>query len=237
MLPSGNVLTSQTGRTTTSNAVCRRKSFRHRRPAGSNPAGPVSSLEQHLNLRCAGALLLVAAVPATARAEAGEPRSERFVQLAPFGGADLIAAPSAAGGAVVAGLRLGLGEHFAATLDLGYGLLGSSANAQDRWWAMPTAAYVLRIAWLRLDLGAGFGLGTSSGYESWAQYGEQPFTPVWHYTVPAARLHVMAATEVARDLDLFVRVEEGLLFVSGAWRPAGQITWFGLSTGVLWDVL
>lgn len=125
------------------------------------------------------ALVLAGTAATTAQAdESPEPRAlppPHSVGL--FAGVGALGSPGATGGAFLAGLRLGVGKHFAASVDLGYGLLTAPPTIQDRWWLMPSAALVIPAGSVRLDLGVGAGVGTSSGYLSWSDYDARPFTP------------------------------------------------------------
>ena len=143
-----------------------------------------------------------------------------------------LGSPGATGGAFLAGLRLGVGRHFAASVDLGYGLLTAPPTIQDRWWVIPSAALVIPAGSVRFDLGAGAGVGTSSGYVSWADYDARPFTPIWHFTVPAVRGHASAAIAIAHDLDLFARADVASLLSAGSPGGAMDTTWFALWIGV-----
>lgn len=149
-------------------------------------------------------------------------------------------ARGAYGACLGTGLRLRPADHFAASLDLGYGLAGTSPGMQDRWWIFPSAAGVLGWGRLRLDLGAGFGAATSSGYVSAPAYAAAPFTPVWHFTVPAARLHAAAAWQVRPTLDLYARLEGVSLLLTGAPQADAELTntlWLGLWLGVQYRLL
>jgi hypothetical protein len=98
-----------------------------------------------------------------------------------------------------------------------------------------------------LDVGAGLGLGASSGYASFADYTRGPFSPTWAFQlVPAARAHIMAAVPLGRDVDVFVRAEAAALLLSGtqlgfrngnANAGAADTTWFGIGAGVQFRVL
>jgi hypothetical protein len=180
------------------------------------------------------AFIIVATAGRTARAdESIEPRALPAPHsLGLFAGVGALGSPGASGGAFLTGLRLGLGRHFAASVDLGYGLLTAPPTIQDRWWVIPSAALVIPGGSVRFDLGAGAGVGTSSGYVSWSDYDARPFTPIWHYTVPAVRAHALAAIEVAHDLDLFARVDVASLLSVGSQAGATDTTWFALFIGV-----
>jgi hypothetical protein len=156
---------------------------------------------------------------------------------------------SAAGNgvAVSSGLRLALGTHAALSADLGYGVLSAPSSTQDRWWILPAIAWVIPSEKVRWDVGAGFGVGASSGYASFADYTRGPFSPAWAFQlVPTARVHLMGAMPVGSDVDLFVRVEAAALLLSGTQLgfrdgntnagPA-DTTWFDLGAGVQFRVL
>ena len=96
---------------------------------------------------------------------------------------------------------------------------------------IPTAALVIPVGAVRLDLGAGAGVGTSSGYVSWSAYAAGPFAPVWHYTVPAARAHAGAAIDVGNGVDLFVRLDLASLPFVGSQAAFGDTTWLALWFG------
>jgi hypothetical protein len=146
------------------------------------------------------------------------------------------------GVAISTGLRLALGTHAALGADLGYGVLSAPSATQDRWWIIPTVAWVIPVERGRLDVGAGLGVGASSGYASFADYTGGPFSPAWAFQlVPAVRAHVMGATPLGRDVDLFVRVEAASLLLSGTGigfrhgnaNPGfADTTWFDLGAGV-----
>jgi hypothetical protein len=162
---------------------------------------------------------------------AAEPRAEK---LALFEGVGYLGSPGAHGATFDAGLRLGLGTHLAASLDLGYGLLNASPGMQDRWWVIPSLAFVTTARPVRFDVGVGAGVGTSSGYASWSDYAAAPFTPIWHYTVPAVRAHGIAAMQLARDLDVFARADVASLLFTGPGGPDTGVTdtiWVALWLG------
>jgi hypothetical protein len=137
-------------------------------------------------------------------------------RLSLFAAAGYLGSPGASGGAFSSGLRLRLGAHFAGSFDVGYGILDTFAGTQDRWWAMPAIAFVVPAGPVRLDLGLGGGVGTSSGYASWSAYTAAPFTPTWHATVPAARAHAIASIPITRDTDAFLRADVATLVLAGS---------------------
>jgi hypothetical protein len=151
------------------------------------------------------------------------------------------------GVAVSSGLRLTLGTRAALGADLGYGVLTASSSTQDRWWAMPTIAWVSRVDNAHLDVGAGFGVGASSGYASLADYVGRPFSPVWAFQlVPAARGHVVVAAPFGHDCDIFARIEAATLLLSGsqlgfrhgnASPGPADTTWFDVAAGVQFRLL
>ena len=164
-----------------------------------------------------------------------------------FVGAGYLASPGANGAALAAGLRLKVVQHFAVSLDLGYGLVGAATTVQDRWWVMPSLALVVPGGPLRFELGVGVGLGASSGYTSWPAYTAAPFTPVWAFQlVPAARAHVLAAMSLSPRTEFFARLDATTLLLEGnalgfrAGNPHPGATdtvwvnlWVGLQFGLL----
>jgi hypothetical protein len=192
--------------------------------------------------------LLLALAPITARAdlpgelppEAGIDHENLDPKLGLLAGVVGLASPGAYGSALGAGLRLRLGGYFAASVDLGYGLAGTSPGLQDRWWLFPAIAGIIPVGRLRFDLGAGFGVATSSGYASWAGYEAAPFGPIWHFTVPAVRAHLAAALPVAHRLDLFARLEVVSLLLIGPPNPDAELMdtlWIGLWIGIQYRLL
>lgn len=181
-------------------------------------------------------LVLVAATTVVTTARADDSVATRAPpvehDLGLIAGLGALGSPGASGGAFLAGLRLGIGRHFAVSADVGYGLLTAPPTIQDRWWVIPSAALVIPAGAVRFDFGAGAGVGTSSGYLSWSDYDARPFTPVWHYTVPAVRVHAAGAFAVARNLDLFVRADVASLLAVGSQGAAMDTTWFALWVGV-----
>ncbi len=183
-------------------------------------------------------LLIAMTATSTARAADRPPDADatapslRPWNLGLFTGLGYLGSPGADGGAFLTGLRLGIGRHFAASLDVGYGLESAPSTMQDRWWAIPAASLVIPAGSVRFDLGAGAGAGTSSGYASWTDYAARPFTPVWHYTVPAVRAHVGAAMALTHGLDVFARVDAASLLLTGSQPGTMDTTWFALWIGV-----
>jgi hypothetical protein len=182
---------------------------------------------------------LVATTSASAARAADSPpdvvpaaREARPWNLGLFTGLGYLGSPGADGGAFLGGLRLGLGRHFAASVDLGYGLESAPSTMQDRWWVIPAASLVIPAGSVRIDLGAGAGVGTSSGYVSWSDYAARPFTPIWHYTVPAVRAHLGAAMSLSPGLDVFARADVASLLAVGSQAGAMDTTWFALWVGV-----
>jgi hypothetical protein len=137
-------------------------------------------------------------------------------QLSVYAGAGSLAADTGPGAALEGGVRLQAGEHFAATFDLGYGVLGWTHGVQDRWWIAPALAFTFSAGPVRVDLGAGLGLGASSGYASWRAYFDAPFTPEWAFQlVPMARVHATATLVSTSRLHLFIRAEGAALILAG----------------------
>jgi len=155
-------------------------------------------------------------------------------KLGVFAGVGYLASPGASGTAFTSGLRVRVAKHVAASLDLGYGLLEAAPSVQDRWWVIPSAAFVLTAGAARFDVGAGAGVGTSSGYASWASYKAAPFTPGWHATVPAVRAHVTVTLPLTVSVDVFARADVASLVLAGSGSSHTDSTdsaWLTLSLG------
>jgi hypothetical protein len=151
-----------------------------------------------------------------------------------------LASPGTNGSAFGVGLRAALGRHFAVSFDVGYGVLGAQSAVQDRWWLVPSIALVVptRVAQrpVVFDLGAGVGLGASSGYLSWSDYVAAPFTPVWAFQLfPTVRAHAIVAVAINRDLEVLVRADAAS--VLGTDRGAMDTTWLMLSLGARFRLL
>jgi hypothetical protein len=171
---------------------------------------------------------------AVTTATAPEPEPKKLAFLI---GAGSLNSPGASGGALWTGLRVALGRHFAASTDLGYGLVGTAPSAQDRWWLIPALAMVIPTGPVRVDVGLGAGVGTSSGYPAWSNYLHAPLTPTWHDTVPIVRAHASAGMEIKRNVDVFARAEvASLLFAKphdGTLDTLWLSFWVGLQVGIL----
>jgi hypothetical protein len=217
-----------------------------------NPPG-VAGTRVKVSVRRLRALLLVA--PATiwlteraAYSDGAAPERETAQQrLGVSVATSYLASGAGSGVAVTSGLRLSLGTRAALGADLGYGVLSAPPGAQDRWWIMSSIAWVVPTDYARLDLGVGLGLGAASGYASFADYTSKPFSPDWAFQlVPAARAHVMWATPLGRDFDLFARIEIAALLLSGTQigfrhgdpNPGpGDTMWFDIGAGVQFGLL
>jgi hypothetical protein len=147
-----------------------------------------------------------------------------------------LGSPGAAGAVLDVGLRLGIASHLAGSFDFGYGLMSSFPGTQDRWWAILALACVTADGPVRFEIGAGAGVGTSSGYTSWPDYVAGPFSPVWHLTVPAVRAHAVATTRVTRSLDVFARIDFGSLLFTSSYG-VGDTLWFDLGIGIQYGLL
>jgi hypothetical protein len=146
-------------------------------------------------------ITLLATATAPARAEAPQ-------KLGVLVAASYLGNGVAGGVALSSGVRFAMGEHVALSAQLGYGVLSGPATTQDRWWMLPTIAWVLPADPVRVDVGVGLGLGASSGYDSFAGYLRAPFSPTWSFQlVPAALAHIMTMTSLGRRVDVFIRVE------------------------------
>lgn len=160
-------------------------------------------------------------------------------KLAIFVAAGELSGPGTNGLAATGGVRLALGSHFAASADIGYGLLSGSAAFQDRCWLIPAAAVVMHAGPATIDVGAGFGLGIASGYPSSAAYFAKPFMPAWAFQlVPTARGHAVAAMPLTPGTDIFVRLDVASVLVpAGPHAAAADTMWTTLSLGVQFRVL
>jgi hypothetical protein len=171
--------------------------------------------------------------------------------LSLFFGGGYLGSGAGSGAGFESGLRLQPAPHVAAGFDLGYGVLAGSGGTQDRWWLMPSLAGVFRARDVRFDIGAGAGLGASSGYSSEAAYVAGPFAPTWAFQlVPAARAHAAVAYPIAflasgasttGSTLAFARLEAATLLLDGtslgfrngnANAPWRDTTWAGLTVGV-----
>ena len=159
----------------------------------------------------------LAAVPLVA-ADEPAPTDSGPQKLGFFIGTGYLGSPGANGAAVDLGVRLGLGRHFAFSFDIGYGMITATASpiVHDRWWLIPTMAFVIPAGRVRFDLGTGIGIGTSSGYTDMADFAAAPFMPSWAFQlVPVIRGHAMATTAINRRVDLFVRLDVASLLLDG----------------------
>lgn len=128
-----------------------------------------------------------------------------------YGGGGYLASLGGSGAAANVGVRVKLAKHLAGTFDFGWGLLHDGKVAEDRWWLMPSLELTAPLGPIRADLGAGFGLATSSGYPDVATFGQRPFGPDWAFQLaPAARGYVRASWD-----RWFVRADVGTLLLDG----------------------
>ncbi len=170
---------------------------------------------------------------------------EEPTKLSLYTSAGYLASSGANGGALSTGVRYAVGNHFALGFDIGYGLLAvQDGTAQDRWWFIPSMAVVIpaRFGKVRatFDIGAGLGLGTSSGYASWSEYGAHPFTADWEFQLePAVRAHAIAAFTVSRNLEIFTRADAAALVLPHGVDTNGTTgsTWMMLSIGTRFRLL
>ena len=165
-------------------------------------------------------------------------------KLGAFVGTGYLASPGGNGVAAATGLRLSLGNHFAVSLDTGYGLMSAYPVAQDRWWIMPSLAVVIPTEHIRFDLGTGLGVGTSSGFKAARDITAD--RPIWAFeAVPTIRFQALAAVELNRTLDLFARLDVATMLTEGntlgirdgSLRPGLDTTWANLWIGVQFRVL
>jgi hypothetical protein len=185
--------------------------------------------------------VLFAALSLSAGASAAEPR------LSVFADSGVLASPGGAGAALSAGLRYSPWRYVSFGFDLGYGLLDTKVSEQDRWWLVPTVAGVLPLGRVRLELGAGLGLGTASGYPSWSAFRAAPFAPAWAFQLaPLARGHAQVSLAISERVEVFGRLEVGGLLLEGNRigfrdnnpRPSlAETTWGQLALGAQFGVL
>ncbi len=146
------------------------------------------------------------------------------------------------GGAFLVGSRLAVGRHAAFSFDFGWGALKltDSPAVQDRWWLMPSAAFVIPVGPARIDLGVGLGVATTSGYDSSSTFLAAPFDPKWAFQlVPAGRLQAVVMVPVTEHVDIFARPETGMLFGAGTAGlhkgnedpPLRDVSWAALFIG------
>jgi hypothetical protein len=192
--------------------------------------------------------LLTLLLPAAASADP-EPDKNRIAareepsKLSLFTSAGYLATSGGNGGALATGVRYAIGRHFALGFDLGYGLMATDAGMQDRWWFMPSMAVVVparigkRAA--TFDIGAGLGLGTSSGYASWSEYASHPFSADWEFQLePAVRAHAIAALALTPSLEIFTRAEAAALVLPHGSSPnVTDSTWMMFSVGTRFGLL
>ena len=181
------------------------------------------------------ALFLTVALPCVAHANGADVMTDTSADpgskgLALYAGAGVLGSPGSVGTDVALGLRLRAATHLALNLDTAYGLVGATGVAQDRWWAIPAIAAVASLGSTTLDVGAGMGVGTTSGYASWSAYGAAPFTPTWHHTVPSAQLHAALSFPLG-PVDAMARAQAGTLLGVAGLAPANG-TWLGITLGI-----
>lgn len=175
-------------------------------------------------------------------AAADEPTGEK---LGLFVSTGFLSSPAGQGAAVSGGVRLGLGKHFAAGFDVGYGVMSTTPSLQDRWWLMPSVALVIPAGRLRLDLGLGAGFAESSGFDSVARLTADK--PTWSYQlIPTVRAHALVATQLTQRLDLFARIDAAALLFEGNTiglregeprKGLTDSTWLNLSIGINFRLL
>ncbi len=161
------------------------------------------------------------------------------------GGVALLEAPGEVGLAFSLGTRLALGRYSAVRFDIGYGVMGGSRSLEDRWWLIPSFAFVVPVDRLRVELGVGVGLATSSGYTSFDAFVREPFDDDWAYQlIPAIRGHAALWLELGDDADAYVQIDAGGLVTEGndiglrVGNPnAAQRVWATLTVGTSLNLL
>jgi hypothetical protein len=149
-----------------------------------------------------------------------------------YAGAGYLGSPGAYGEAFTAGVRYAILPHLALSADLGYGLLNAGPIDEDRWWVIPSVAWVMHAGRVTFDFGGGAGVGTASGYASWSAYFARPFDPTWAVTAPAVRAHATLAYALDPRLDVFVRPEIASLLGATSRPELTDSTWVGVWVGV-----
>jgi hypothetical protein len=168
---------------------------------------------------------------------------EDATTLSGFASAGYLATSGANGSALGAGVRLAIGSRFALGFDFGYGLLATPPGMQDRWWLIPSMAFVVPAHFgprrAAFDLGVGYGLGTSSGYASWSTYAAHPFNAAWEFQLePTLRGHAIASLELTPSLEGFLRADAAALVLPhGANASVTDSTWLLFSLGTRFRLL
>ncbi len=176
-------------------------------------------------------------------APTNKPTDEAPAKLTLFTSTGYLGTSGGSGAAVATGIRYAIGNHFALGFDLGYGLMAMQTGMQDRWWFIPSMAVVLPMrvggTTATFDIGAGLGLGTSSGYGSWSEYAAHPFTATWEFQLePAVRAHAIAAFPVSRNVELFVRTDAAALVLPHGSAPSdADGLWLMASLGARFRLL
>jgi len=189
-------------------------------------------------------------VHVTRRAEESHPERPNL-ELALVGGVAALGSPGEIGLAFALGTRLALGRYTALRFDIGYGVTGGSRSLEDRWWLVPSFAAVIPIERLRVEVGAGVGFATSSGYTDLDAFVRDPFEDDWAYQlVPAVRGHLALWLDLEEAVDAYVQLDAGGLLTAGndiglragpnggAGIPSdAQLVWATLTVGTSHDLL
>jgi len=207
-------------------------------------------IDTSMNTKSIAAAFLVT-VSTTTAASADPDRASQDARNEPskltlFTSAGYLATAGGNGGALATGVRYMIGRRFALGFDLGYGLMATdspTAKMEDRWWFIPSMAVVFpaRVGKypLSFDVGAGLGLGTSSGYTVPSDYTDRPFSADWEFQLePAVRAHAIAAIQVTRSLEIFARAEAAALVLPHGSSPSvTDSTWMMFSIGTRFGLL
>jgi hypothetical protein len=159
--------------------------------------------------------------------------------------------PGEIGLAFALGTRLALGRYSALRFDVGYGVMGGSRSLEDRWWLVPSFAAVIPVERLRIEVGAGLGFATSSGYTDFDAFVREPFDDDWAYQlVPAVRGHLALWIDLEESVAAYVQIDAGGLLTAGndiglrvgpnggAGIPSdAQLVWATLTVGTSHDLL
>jgi hypothetical protein len=194
--------------------------------------------------------LSVLSGPGLARADETRP-APPHLELALVGGVAAMGSPGEIGLAFALGTRLALGRYSALRFDVGYGVMGGSRSLEDRWWLVPSFAAVIPVERLRVEVGAGLGFATSSGYTDFDAFVREPFDDDWAYQlVPAVRGHLALWLDLEESIAAYVQIDAGGLLTAGndiglrvgpnggAGIPSdAQLVWATLTVGTSHDLL
>jgi hypothetical protein len=202
----------------------------------------MSTLSRSLLLFASLVLVSRTASAETASVESPSIGAKSTTSLGVYSGLGYLGVHDVNGAAFLVGSRLAVSRHVAFAFDFGWGAqkVVDSAAVQDRWWLMPSAAFVIPVGVARIDLGVGLGVATTSGYDSSSTFFAAPFAPKWAFQLnPAGRLQAAVMVPVTDRVDLYARTETGTLFGNGTVGihegnedpPLRDVSWAALFIG------